>query len=67
MSLAAPSESAGIATQVVNAGAPAVQPNHIEINSVRYWLRLVVLVVLLLVWVFLAVWLYMFLDRRKHS
>jgi len=67
MSLAAPSESAGIATQVVNVGAPTAQPNHIEINSVRYWLRLVVLVVLLSVWVFLAAWLYMFLDRRKHS
>jgi hypothetical protein len=66
LSQAASPESVGIETQVVNAGAPAAQPNHIEINSVRYWLRLVVLVVLLLVWGFLAAWLYMFLDRRKH-
>ena len=56
-----------IATPETNTGAPTAQSNRIEINSVRYWLRLVVLVVLLLVWVFLAAWLYMFLDRRKHS
>ena len=66
LSQAAPPESAGVATQGVNAGTPAAQPNHIDINSVRYWLRLVVLVVLLLVWGFLAAWLYIFLDRRKH-
>jgi hypothetical protein len=59
--------SVSIATPETNTGAPATQLNRIEINSVRYWLRLVVLFVLLLVWGFLAAWLYMFLDRRKHS
>ena len=58
--------SVSIATQETNTGAPTAQSNRIEMNSLRYWLRLVVLVVLLLVWGFLAAWLYMFLDRRKH-
>lgn len=66
LSQTAPSESVSIATQGVNVGAPATPPNHIEINSIRYWLRLGVLAILLLVWGLLAVWLYMFLGRRKH-
>ena len=59
--------SVSIATPETNTGAPTAQSNHIEINSLRYWLRLVVLVVLLLVWGFLAAWLYMFLGRRNPS
>jgi len=66
LSQIAPSESVSIATQGANVGAPARSPNHIEINSIRYWLRLGVLAILLLVWGLLAVWLYMFLGRRKH-
>ena len=58
--------SVSIATQVTNTGAPTAQSNRIEMNSLRYWLRLGVLAVLLLVWGLLAGWLYMFIVRRKH-
>ena len=42
----------------------AAQPGRIEVNTIRYWLRLVLLIVLLVVWGLLAGWLYLFLNRR---